>query len=54
MYENYQYFIKVVSTEVKDLKGNILSTNQYAVTEHQQDVTPLAGGMPTAMPGIEF
>ncbi|ODV89572.1 hypothetical protein CANCADRAFT_141066 [Tortispora caseinolytica NRRL Y-17796] len=32
----YSYFIKVISTEFTPLKGNPISTNQYAVTAHER------------------
>ncbi|KAJ3354099.1 Endoplasmic reticulum-Golgi intermediate compartment protein 3 [Kappamyces sp. JEL0680] len=51
MYDTWQYYLKVVSTEVKYRNGTILTTNQFASTEHARDVTPAFGNMPTSMPG---
>ncbi len=53
-FDTWQYFIKVVSTEVKYLNGTVAKTNQYASTEHARDVTPVMGDMPTAMPGKQI
>ncbi|KAI8915957.1 endoplasmic reticulum vesicle transporter-domain-containing protein [Gorgonomyces haynaldii] len=50
----YQYYIKVVGTEFVNLDQSKLSSNQYAVTEHERDVSPSYGSMPTSMPGIFF
>jgi hypothetical protein len=52
LYDTYQYYIKVVSTEFTFLNGSNLVTNQYASTEHQRDVSPRFGDMPTSMPGM--
>ncbi|CAL0315135.1 unnamed protein product [Lupinus luteus] len=30
----YQYFIKVVPTVYKDIRGHVINSNQYSVTEH--------------------
>ncbi|KAI8923702.1 endoplasmic reticulum vesicle transporter-domain-containing protein [Entophlyctis helioformis] len=50
----YQYFVKVVGTEVSYMNGTKVSTNQFSVTEHERDVTPAYGSMPTGMPGVFF
>jgi hypothetical protein len=52
LFDTYQYYIKVVSTEFNFLNGTKLITNQFASTEHQTDVSPKFGDMPTSMPGI--
>nr|KAJ3423307.1 Endoplasmic reticulum-Golgi intermediate compartment protein 3 [Polyrhizophydium stewartii] len=39
----YQYFIKVVGTDVEYLNSTRIFTNQFSVTEHEQDVTPAFG-----------
>lgn len=52
VYDTYQYYVKVVSTEVTYMNGSTVLTNQFASTEHQRDVTPVFGNLPTAMPGI--
>jgi endoplasmic reticulum-Golgi intermediate compartment protein 3 len=54
LYDAFQYYIKVVSTEFSFLNGTKLITNQFASTEHQRDVSPKFGDMPTSMPGIDF
>ena len=53
-FELYQYFIKVVGTKVVYMNGNVVNTNQFAVTEHDRDVSPVFGTMPTGMPGVFF
>jgi hypothetical protein len=50
-YDTYQYYIKVVSTQVTYLNGTTMLTNQFASTEHERDVTPAFGSLPTSMPG---
>jgi hypothetical protein len=47
---NFQYFIKVVPTEIYYLNGSRLSTNQYSVTQYEK----LIGGQQQQMPGIFF
>jgi endoplasmic reticulum-Golgi intermediate compartment protein 3 len=46
----YQYYLKVVSTQITYLDGSILNTNQYSVTEHEQDVSGPFG--PRKVPGM--
>ncbi|KAJ3323873.1 Endoplasmic reticulum-Golgi intermediate compartment protein 3 [Boothiomyces sp. JEL0866] len=53
-YNTFQYYIKVVSTEFTYRNGSKLLTNQFAATEHQRDVTPMFGNIPTTMPGVFF
>ncbi|KAH6560727.1 hypothetical protein BASA50_007239 [Batrachochytrium salamandrivorans] len=53
-YFTYQYYIKVVGTNIQYLNGSSIRTNQYSVTEHEQDVTPLFGVLPVGMPGVFF
>ncbi|EGF80855.1 hypothetical protein BATDEDRAFT_19389 [Batrachochytrium dendrobatidis JAM81] len=53
-YFSYQYYIKVVGTDISYLNGSQLTTNQFSVTEHEQDVTPLFGALPIGMPGKLF
>jgi len=47
----YQYFVKVVPTIYESLNGNVLSTNQYSVTEHFK---PLKGENAHGLPGVFF
>lgn len=46
----YQYFIKVVPTIYIDIRGNMINSNQFSVTEHFRD----AVGFPKPLPGIFF
>ncbi|CAO3587056.1 unnamed protein product [Absidia cylindrospora] len=43
---SYQYFLKIVSTELIPLKGKSIYTNQYSVTMEERILTPNAGGLP--------
>lgn len=47
----YQYFIKVVPTVYKDIRGHKIPTNQFSVTEHFR---PVEFGMSRALPGVFF
>jgi hypothetical protein len=44
----YQYFIKVVPTNYFNLNGDVMGTNQFAVTKHQRPVKSASGehGLP--------
>jgi endoplasmic reticulum-Golgi intermediate compartment protein 3 len=35
-------------------QGTTVSTNQFAVTEHSRDVSPIFGNQPQGMPGVFF
>lgn len=52
-FQMHQYFLKVVGTEYTYLNTTILNTNQFAVTEHDRDVSPQFG-VPTGIPGVFF
>jgi len=45
----YQYFVKIVPTIYESLSGEVLSTNQFAVTEHFK---PLRGDQTHGLPGV--
>ena len=45
----YQYFVKVVPTQYRDLGGRLLRTNQFSVTEHVKDVDLAMG---RNLPGV--
>lgn len=47
----YQYYIKIVPTTYRDLKGVEIESNQYAVTEHLRHLAPGSG---RGLPGIYF
>jgi hypothetical protein len=47
----YQYFIKIVPTTYQDLYGNVISTNQFSVTEHTRK---LSLGSHGGLPGAPF
>lgn len=47
----YQYFIKVVPTVYKDIRGQKIQTNQFSVTEHFRTVE---AGMGRSLPGVFF
>jgi len=47
----YQYFLKVVPTEYKNLQGELVSTNQFSVTEHFKSV---GNDGAHGLPGIFF
>ncbi|KAI5084366.1 hypothetical protein GOP47_0000535 [Adiantum capillus-veneris] len=47
----YQYFIKVVPTVYKDIRGQKIQTNQFSVTEHFKTVEV---GMGRSLPGVFF
>lgn len=47
----YQYFIKVVPTMYKDIRGYKIQTNQFSVTEHFR---PVEVGMSRNLPGVFF
>eukprot|EP00842_Homolaphlyctis_polyrhiza_P002309 jgi/Hompol1/3079/HPOL_001554-RA len=53
-YFTYQYFVKVVGTHLTYMNGTRTLTNQYSVTEHDQDVSPIYGNTPIGMPGVFF
>ncbi|KAI9254585.1 endoplasmic reticulum vesicle transporter-domain-containing protein [Phascolomyces articulosus] len=42
----YQYFLKIVSTELLPLSGNPIYTNQYSVTQNERTLVEHAGGLP--------
>lgn len=44
----YQYFIKVVPTLYQHLDGEVMDTNQFAVTRHTRNVRASTGeqGLP--------
>ncbi|KAI8868046.1 endoplasmic reticulum-golgi intermediate compartment protein 3-like protein [Ramicandelaber brevisporus] len=49
----YQYFLKVVATEIKYLNGQTTHTNQYSVTTHERDIRSDLPGRPLfGLPGI--
>jgi len=48
----FQYFLSLVPTVYTDLEGNMLVTNQYAMTEHKRAIDHDAGSHGT--PGIFF
>eukprot|EP00250_Pteridium_aquilinum_P001854 c12061_g1_i1 orf=335-1495(-) len=45
----YQYFIKVVPTMYKDIRGHTIQTNQFSVTEHFRSIE---FGMSRSLPGV--
>eukprot|EP00245_Coleochaete_scutata_P005348 TRINITY_DN18829_c0_g1_i1.p1 TRINITY_DN18829_c0_g1~~TRINITY_DN18829_c0_g1_i1.p1 ORF type:complete len:387 (-),score=74.58 TRINITY_DN18829_c0_g1_i1:407-1567(-) len=47
----YQYFIKVVPTIYKDIKGKVISSNQFSVTEHFRGMEVASG---RSLPGVFF
>lgn len=47
----YQYFTKVVPTYYQDIRGALLRTNQFSVTEHVKDVDLRMG---KNLPGVFF
>ena len=47
----YQYFLKVVPTEYTYLSGKTVETNQFSVTEHFLELTPVSEkGLPSTFP----
>ncbi|CCO33916.1 Endoplasmic reticulum-Golgi intermediate compartment protein 3 [Rhizoctonia solani AG-1 IB] len=36
----FQYFLKVVSTEVRHLDGDLVRAHQYSVTNYERDIRP--------------
>ncbi|CAO3650592.1 unnamed protein product [Cunninghamella blakesleeana] len=46
----FQYFLKIVSTEIIPLKGNPVYTNQYSYTNEEQIIPPTSN----ALPGVFF
>ncbi|KAF9454695.1 Sec1-like protein [Macrolepiota fuliginosa MF-IS2] len=40
----FQYFLKVVSTQFRNMDGKIINTHQYSVTHFERDLTEGAGG----------
>lgn len=54
----YQYYLKVVRTTYKPLKGQPVATSQYTVTETQRFVPPALpghpGGSAFVLPGVFF
>lgn len=52
---SFQYFLKVVPTEYSYLNGNRILTNQYSVTEHFKELTPLSEkGLPMVTLAYSF
>lgn len=50
---SFQYFLKVVPTEYSFLSGKRMITNQYSVTEHFKELTPLSEkGLPSMKSSI--
>ncbi|KAJ4874263.1 Endoplasmic reticulum vesicle transporter protein [Raphanus sativus] len=47
----YQYFIKVVPTEYTDVKGHVIQSNQFSVTEHFEKTE---AGRTQSLPGVFF
>ncbi|KAL0802162.1 hypothetical protein Bca101_057338 [Brassica carinata] len=47
----YQYFIKVVPTEYTDVKGDVIQSNQFSVTEHFEKTE---AGRTQSVPGVFF
>ncbi|GBG61025.1 hypothetical protein CBR_g18620 [Chara braunii] len=47
----YQYFIKVVPTIYRDIRGAVISTNQFSVTEHFR---PVEVASSRSLPGVFF
>lgn len=47
----YQYFTKVVPTIYKDIRGHVISTNQFSVTEHFRPTDAATG---RSLPGVFF
>ncbi|CAO3652719.1 unnamed protein product [Cunninghamella echinulata] len=43
---NYQYFLKIVSTELVPLKGNPVYTNQYSYTNQDQAISAQSNELP--------
>ncbi|KAI7871534.1 endoplasmic reticulum vesicle transporter-domain-containing protein [Spinellus fusiger] len=42
----YQYFLKIVSTELKPLSGASIYTNQYSVTQNERSIQEGGSGLP--------
>eukprot|EP00981_Chlorochromonas_danica_P012319 scaffold4815_cov184-Ochromonas_danica.AAC.7 len=47
----YQYFVKVVPTQYKQLGKEVIQSNQYTVTEHMSRLAPGSG---RGLPGVYF
>jgi len=47
----YQYYVTIVPTRFSYLKGKVIDTNQYSVTEHMRHVNP---GSARGLPGVFF
>lgn len=47
---NFRYFIKVVSTTMNYRDGNVINTNQYSVTQHDEDLNERS----QSLPGVFF
>ncbi|KAH0920360.1 hypothetical protein HID58_028020 [Brassica napus] len=47
----YQYFIKVVPTEYTDVRGHVIQSNQFSVTEHFEKTE---AGRTQSLPGVFF
>ncbi|KAI9489483.1 endoplasmic reticulum-golgi intermediate compartment protein 3 [Zychaea mexicana] len=45
-YTVYQYFLKIVSTQLQPLSGNSIYTNQYSVTQSERTLADQGGGLP--------
>ncbi|KAI8098694.1 endoplasmic reticulum vesicle transporter-domain-containing protein [Halteromyces radiatus] len=43
---SYQYFLKIVSTELIPLRGNSIYTNQYSFTSEERVLAPYSGDLP--------
>lgn len=51
----YEYYIKVVSTAYTDINGNVISSNQYSVTQHYQEIDNQSGNHDNhGYPGVYF
>ena len=47
----YQYFLKVVPTNYQQIRGGLVATNQFSVTDHFKNVDASAG---QHLPGVFF
>ncbi|KAI9262791.1 endoplasmic reticulum vesicle transporter-domain-containing protein [Sporodiniella umbellata] len=50
----HQYFLKIVSTELRHLKSVATHTNQYSFINHQVDITQGSGGLPGVFFNMEI
>lgn len=54
-YSMFQYYLKVVNTQILYLNNSMHTTNQYSVTENIRDVSPQPGQASTnGLPGVFF